>query len=241
MAEAIAEEIAEPRTVYFEARKLLDCKLFLPDSFDPSREYPLVIGLHGYGGSPEGLAGLWTYFPNRDFILAIPEAPYAYPGNGVKMGDKFSWDFKVPDKNLWQKADPWVYEYILRVVGDLQKEYKISTTVLFGFSQGVAYAYAAGFHSEGLVDGLICFGGTFPSPDRYPWLLDEITIKSGAGLRIFIAHGKTDQVISSERSIRAVEKLRGYQCEVEIHLFDGGHMLPKAAVRKAFAWFDISS
>lgn len=231
----------EFQTHYVEAKKLLDCRVYLPEDFDSAREYPLVIALHGYGGSPDIMSGLWTYFDDHDFILALPEAPYAFPGNGVKSGTRFSWDFKGQARDLWQDADPWVYEYILRVAKDLSGEYPVSRTILLGHSQGVAYAYAAAFHSAGAIEGVICFAGRLPETNLYPWLLDEEALRSGSGLRVFIAHGKADPVVADEVSLAAAEKLRKNGCDVEVHLFEGGHVISRAALRRAFEWFGVSA
>ena len=87
---------------------------------------------------------------------------------------------------------------------------------------------------------MICFAGNLPETDLYPWLLDEKTLQAGSDLKVFIAHGKTDRVVADKVSIAAAEKLRRNGCEVEVHLFDGGHVIPRAALRRAFGWFGIS-
>ncbi len=232
---------AAARVHHIPATKLMDCAVYLPEDFDPARPYPLVIGLHGYGGSPHNMAGLWDYYPEHPFILALPEAPYAYAENGVKSGTMFSWDFKGPAPELWPQADPWVYRYVLQVARELRAAYPVSRVILLGHSQGVAYAYAAAFHDQDeLVDGLICFAGTLPDPERFPWLLDQEVLASRPGLPVFVAHGRNDRVVAMERSRRAADRLRGAGCRVEFHHFEGGHTVPPGALEKALRWHGVA-
>ncbi len=222
---------------YFEVVKLESCLLFFPDNFDPDKEYPLIIGLHGNGDSAYNFSGLWSTLKKHELIFAVPESPYSYSNKYGLPTNQYTWSVVSDKKELWERADPPIIKYISDIATTLKSEYKISKTIVLGFSQGAGFAYAAGIRYNHKIDGLICFGGRIVSADKYPWFLSKTEIENNNNLKIYIAHGINDMTISSSegrRSYRTLKKLGYNAC---FKTFDGGHEVPDKILDEAIEWF----
>jgi predicted esterase len=215
---------ASGRVVRVEAPALFKCHVQVPADYDSIKTYPLLVGLHGLGSSPERFIGLWQRFEDPQFICASPQAPYPYPTGG-DLG--YTW-------HLWEaghSATRMSAEYIVRVVESLREDYKIGDVYLFGFSQGCAHAYITGVKYHDLFKGLICFGGWLD--DDY--LLEEM-LEAANNLRVFIAHSPEDRSVVYESGTKARDILQRLGFDVTFHEFEGGHRVPQEPLRKAQKW-----
>jgi len=226
------------QTRYYKVTKLEKCLLFLPDDYDPDKQYPLIIGLHGNGSNAYLFSDLWKYIKDEGVIFAVPQSPYNYATQGGRYTQQCSWSIISNNKNLWEVADPLMIEYFLDITRGISAEYNISKKILFGFSQGVAFAYAAGIKYHDVFDGLICFGGRLPDPGEYPWFLSAADLKSNNDLKIFIAHGTKDPAInpSEARKSNRILKENGYKTRLEI--FEGGHYVLGDVLREGLRWIN---
>jgi len=225
--------------IQVETRKLQGCRIHLPEDYDSTRAYPLVIGLHGFGGNARGFSRIWDYLERHPFIFAVPEAPYALGDPAMESTNQFSWEFRGDDAGLWRSADPWVPEYIAAVADSVAKRYRVGATFIFGFSQGAAYAYATGIRYPGRFAGIICFGGRMPDPRKYEWLLNDEIIKRGSGLKVFIAHGRNDDVIGCDAALESARMLQDRGYDVKTVLFEGGHTIVRGPLLTALEWLEI--
>lgn len=223
---------------YFEVLKLEKCRLFFPDDFDSGKEYPLIIGLHGNGGSSKSFSSLWPVLKKHNVIYAVPESPYYYFDRLGRPSDRFTWSIVSDSSDLWQKADPPISEYISGIARSLKKEYKITNTTILGFSQGAVFAYATGIRYNKDIDGLICFGGRLPDPEKHPWFLSRKELENNNTVKVFVAHGLYDMAISStegRKSYRTLKKL-GYNSRLK--LFNGAHEVADEVLEEAIRWME---
>ena len=227
-------------TIYVDASVLIKCRVIVPENFNPDKNYSLLIGLHGFGGNAENFCSLSSFIESDDIIYVVPEAPYLKNDVGNRKY-QYSWDFRGNNKDLWKKSDPAVMKYIINVVDQMNKTYKIDKNYILGFSQGAAYAYATGIKNTDKIDAVIAFGGRLPDTEKYPWFLSNEDLINGKNLKIFIAHGKNDSAISYKRSNEARKKLSKLNYDVELSLFDGGHVVNKEAFSEALKWIDNTS
>ena len=217
--------------IFTDAEALFECRVQVPENFDPDDNCTLVVGLHGLGGDPDGFMTLWERFADHNFIYATPRAPYPFSvGNRVGYS-WFKWDEN--DDSLWSNSAKLTEAYVAGVVKDLEGRYNVDKVVLLGFSQGCALTYMAGIHNHELFDGLICFGGWLDTD----WL-DEETLETASDLRVFIAHGNEDQICEFEGGIKAWDILESYGYDVTFHEFDGGHRVPEEALQEAEIWMN---
>jgi phospholipase/carboxylesterase len=215
--------------LYFDSPAFFECRIHLPENYDPAKSYPLVVGLHGYGSNPDRFITLWERFANRDFIYASPRAPYPFLV-GEWVG--YSWDVRIHGHRLMtQRATAMTEAYVARVVKELTHRYKAEDVYLLGFSQGCAFAYQAGIKNHELFHGLICFGGWLDTD----WLSEEC-IGAANELRVFIAHGTEDRMVDYESGIAARDYLEEHGYHITFYEFDGAHSVPEDALQEAERW-----
>jgi len=224
------------KTMYLKACKLIQCRIHLPEDFDPAKAYPLVIALHGSAGNAENMATLWRDLRYHDFILVAPEGAYPRGFNPANAWGSYSWEITTRDLNLWRRGDPLTIDYIVETANYISKKFQITDVYLFGFSQGVAYAYTAAIQHPELFRGVVCFAGILPDPQLPYSLLSADQIAASNQLRVFIAHGLRDRAIDISRSHKARDLLEEYGYDVTFKSFNAGHSIGTAALHKAEKW-----
>jgi predicted esterase len=98
-----------------------------PRGHDASVPTPLVIALHGTGGTGRATARAWRAATQRAGALLVAPDALRPAGNG------YSWTFRDESE--------WYVEHLIEKVGE---EYAISEVVLVGFSQGANIAFSMG-------------------------------------------------------------------------------------------------
>lgn len=226
------QKIEESGSVLFiPAKTLLECRIKLPENYDPAQSYPLLIGLHGYGDNNENFIKLYQDFPSRNFIFAVSQAPYEF-GVGSNIG--YSWIPQSDDPAVFDEAVTLTENYVNSVVTYLQNQYNISEIVLMGFSQGCWLTYYTGIRNPLLFKGLLCFGGDLPLD-----LLDDETYENAKDLPIYIVHGENDRRIPIDAGINAASVLKEMGFDVELYIFDGAHEVSKEGLEKGLIWLDF--
>jgi phospholipase/carboxylesterase len=212
----------------FDAEAIRYCRLRLPDDFDPSREYPLLIGLHGLGDNPEHFIRLWEGFETHDFIFAAPQALYPFPVSG-EVG--YSWFMADPATEAGYHSSMVAIAHVISLLDALERDYMISDVFLMGFSQGCTMTWNAGLTHPDRFDGLVGFGGWLDSD-----LLEEALLETGPGFSVFIAHGIDDPVVPFEAGEETFTILSGMGCDADFHAFEGGHTVDRETLAAAEEW-----
>lgn len=157
---------------HVESTVLLNCFVQIPEDYDEETARPLIVGLHGYGSSPDAFIQLWERFDNPDFIYASPQAPYPF-SMGNRLG--YSWENReLEDEELFGRAYMATLGYIISTVEMLKGQFNVSDVYLLGFSQGCAATYITGIKYHDMFNGLICFGG-WPS-NNAKLLIEELEV-----------------------------------------------------------------
>lgn len=224
-----AEDAEKGKLALLEASVYQKCYIQLPNDYDPAKSYTLLVGLHGYGGRPEQFVKLWDRFTEHDFIFASLQAPYAF---SVGSNTGYSWITGLPDdEEFWKQVSTASQDYVSGAIGDLCREYNVSSVYLLGFSQGCTLAYLTGIHHHEIINGIICFAGWLETG-----LLSEDDINAANQLRVFIAHGIHDRMVGLDASYKSRDVLVEHGYVVTLCEFDGAHAVPEEPLQAAEAW-----
>jgi phospholipase/carboxylesterase len=187
-----------------------DGLVYVPAGYRPDQPAPLVLMLHGAGGSAQrGLAPLRDLADEAGLILL------AVDSRGR------SWDVVLgrfgPDVAFIDRALAWTFARYAVDAGRVVAE---------GFSDGASYALSLGIANGDLFTHLPAFSPGFVAAES-----------AGGTPRLFISHGVSDEVLPIDRcSRRIVPLLRQGGYDVRYREFEGGHTVPPDMVREALGW-----
>jgi phospholipase/carboxylesterase len=188
-----------------------DGLLYVPVGYRAEQPCPLVVMLHGAGGSAQG--GISHLQPLADAANLILLA---------SASRRQTWDVIVNDYG------PDV-EYIDLALAQTFRSYAVDPehVAVGGFSDGASYALSLGITNGGLFTHIIAFSPGFMVPTR----------QEGEP-RIYISHGTHDAVLPIDRcSRRLAPQLKRAGYDVLYHEFDGPHTVPADIAREAVEWF----
>ncbi|GEM_PF-1762822 len=204
--------------------------LHRPRGYEPGRAYPLLVALHGNGGSAAGLARALEALAGRPVLVAVPQGAHAKPGGG------FSWFLETADRSLWPAADEAALDRVIRCIRAVAARESVDRVVVFGFSQGATMAYLAGLRHPGLVDGIAAVAGGLPGIGGEGSILRLEQIVRARRVALFLARGTTDPLIGREAFLRqkAFFEERGFRVEAMEH--EGGHQLTGPLLARIWEW-----
>ncbi len=187
-----------------------DGLLYVPASYSASRPAPLVLMLHGAGGSATG--ALRPFRPLADeagLVLVAPES----------RGP--TWDA------IRSSYGPDI-AFIDRVLASVFRRVAVNPDRLTveGFSDGATYALGVGITNGDLFKRVVAF-----SPGFIPM------VEPHARPSIFVSHGTRDPILPIDQcSRRIVPELQRARYSVQYKEFDGPHTVPQEIAREAIAW-----
>lgn len=223
--ETISHKSQNMEIRYFRYTSFLNYGLILPDDYQPSTEYPLLVMLHGLGDTAGNFAGIAVDIKNM--IIVVPETPYAIPA-GNQLG--YSWPITDSDQQINMQSWLLSADYVAELIRELKNEFKIAGTFVFGFSQGACLAYLAGLKYPDMIDAIAPFGG---------WLPDELpdsVIHDALDLKVFIVHGEEDRIVEFQNAESAKQRLDSSGITSKLVSFPGGHHVPFDLFTASLKW-----
>jgi predicted esterase len=187
-----------------------DGLVYVPAGYRPDQPAPLVLMLHGAGGSAErGLAPLRDLADEAGLILLAVDSRLK------------SWDLVIgrfgPDVAFIDRALAWTFARYAVDPGRM---------VVEGFSDGASYALSLGIANGDLFTHVLAFSPGFVAAES-----------AGGSPRFFLSHGVSDPVLAIDRcSRRIVPLLRQGGYDIRYREFEGGHTVPPDIVREALGW-----
>lgn len=225
-------------SLYFESPALFECNMQFPENYNSEKSFPLLISLHGGGGSYKTFKNIWSHFENPQFIMATPQAPYKW-----LMEDKIGYDWSVwPSENLnvMQTALILTSKYIENLIQALTTNYNINDVYLMGFSQGSIITQIAGINNHNLLEGIIILSGPeidHPGKPEIVWP-SEKAVQSANHLRVLIVHGDSDQIVDLSLAIKSRDQYKKIGYDVSLFEFDGGHEINKIEMKAVEKWIN---
>lgn len=184
--------------------------LFVPASYKAERPAPLLVMLHGAGSNPQRVLNFVTALADSMGVMLL--APQSAGMTWDVIRGRYGVDVASIERALSQ------------VLG----RYTVDTTRLAigGFSDGATYALSLGITNGDLFTHVIAFSPGFMVP----------AAQRGEP-RLFVSHGTQDRVLSIDACSREiVRRVRDAGYDVMYREFEGGHTVPTAIAREAFAW-----
>jgi phospholipase/carboxylesterase len=190
----------------------------------------LLVLHHGRGASEHDLLPLADALdPARRLHAVSPRAPLELPGF-----PGFHW-YVVPRVGYPDRETFWAaFDALAGFHDELWQRRGLGPerTVLGGFSMGAVMSYSLALPtSRPRPAGVLAFAGFVPTVDGW-----EADWESRRGLRVFIAHGRNDPVISVDFGRRARDTLASHGLDVEYHESDVQHQLDLRHVAPAVEW-----
>jgi phospholipase/carboxylesterase len=202
----------------------------LPEDYDPSQSYPLVILLHGYGKSAEEFADAVPLIGTHDFIYAIPDGPYATLSGGGLSHLREADDFREDVSSAASSAD-----WVVRVADDAMKHYPIRGNLFWvvGFSQGAALAHTVAAKFPQRVAGYAAHGGYF-----LPRTITEeaLTDEAKSGVKVLITHDPEDKSVPYTEAVFAFNALKKAGVEATLETLASSHRFTPEVGEKVGLW-----
>ncbi len=190
-----------------------DGVLYIPPVHEPDgeRPAPLLLMLHGAGGSGRRAARLLAPFAEQAGCVIL--APDSRGSTWDAVTSKFG-----PDVRFIERA-------LSTTLGRCSIE--SSRIAAAGFSDGATYALGLGRANGRLFSHVLAFSPGFLVPAHLV-----------GSPRIYVSHGRSDEILPIDSCSRAlVPRLRREGYGVQYREFDGRHELPPPVARQAIEWF----
>jgi len=190
----------------------------------------LLVLHHGRGADENDLLGLADVLdPERRLHVATPGGPLTVPGWPGKH-----WYIVprvgYPDPDTFRDA----FDSLTAFHDSLWERTGLapSQTVFGGFSMGSVMSYALGLAGNRPAPaGILAFSGFVPTVEGWqPSLADR------TDTRVFVAHGRQDQVMPVDFGRQARDLLQAGGLSVEYHESDVAHNIDPAHVPAATQW-----
>jgi len=203
---------ARPSGLYpLELGNTRDGLLYVPSGYQANSPAPLILMLHGAGGTARSI--LTPFLPLAESARLLLLAPDSRRQTWDIIVNRFGSDVSFIDRALEQTFHHYAVDPMRLATG--------------GFSDGASYALSLGLTNGDLFTHIVAFSPGFMAPS-----------KRHGSPHIYISHGVHDRVLPIERcSRRIVPELQSDGYDVYYQEFDDGHTVPAPIVRNAFAWF----
>ncbi len=202
--------------------------VILPDDYDASLSYPLVILLHGFGASMRDLAGLAPAISATGYVYLCPNAPISFD---VGMGQAgFGWYTPRSDSAVGEirESERLLDGFFQEAFGEFGSS---AGALLVGFSQGGGMTLRCGIGSPDVFAGL---GALSPSLQE-PRGLDD-RLPASRAQSIFVSHGHHDPLIAIEEARGIKHYLEGAGYAPAYHEYAMGHEISPDALSDLVSW-----
>jgi phospholipase/carboxylesterase len=189
--------------------------LYVPENYDPTRAYPLVMALHG--GSGHGRTFLWSWLRearSRGVILVAPTA----------IGD--TWSLMQPELDS---------ENLTNVLEQIAQDWNVDRThlLLTGMSDGGTFTLLSGLDDASPFTHLAPVAASF-----HPLLLTMAEPVRVTGLPVYLVHGALDWMFPVSIARTAHRALTAAGARVTYReIADLSHTYPRDENAAMLDWF----
>jgi phospholipase/carboxylesterase len=157
---------------------------FLPTGYEANYPYPLLVFLHGHGGSEQQVLQMAPQLSRRNYICIALRGPHTMDPRPDGR-PAFTWGRDCCN-------DTGIEDYVLHAVQQTRRNYHIHTERIYlaGFCEGATLAYSLALSMPQRFAGIISLNGTMPGRGGPLLRMDEVR-----HLRVLIGHGIANSVI----------------------------------------------
>jgi len=191
--------------------------MYVPEDYTPERSRPLIMALHGGGGT--GRAFLWTWLRNARTRGAVLVAP-------TSVGA--TWALSGPDGDTPNLA---------RILDGVRGGWNIDPTrlLLTGMSDGGTFTYVSGLEAASPFTHLAPVSASF-----HPMIAQMADPDRMRGLPIFLTHGALDWMFSIDVARGADAALRAAGADVTYReIGDLSHAYPTEINPQILDWLGV--
>ncbi len=202
----------------------------LPDGYDSTKTYPLVVAIHGYGDHMGAYVGTNSQLCPEGAIGLYPESPFPFENEGSIGWTWWLWADSASGMSQ-QSTKEQSINWILSCIGRVKAKYRVDTSAVFlyGFSQGGMLTYEIGTRYPGLFRGLIPAGGLldykFDSLHQFDTLCRRLPLRA--------LHGAYDSLVEFGADQASVDTLKNRGMPAELFRYPAKHELTKEMMEDA--------
>ncbi|HSD52490.1 MAG TPA: hypothetical protein VLG48_13890 [Candidatus Methylomirabilis sp.] len=209
--------------------------LHVPDPPPGGRGYPLLVALHGYGGTKESMLALARRICGDRCAIASLQGPHqhtqrrrGHPGGTRAVRIAFGWG------TMHNSAENQTlhHEFIRRVTRVVSRTHRIDRRKIFllGFSQSVGLNYRFAFTYPNTIRGVVGVCGGIPGD----WETSRKYRRSGTD--ILHLSGTKDPFYPLERVRTFKAALERRSASVEHHFLPVGHIFSRRCLPTIRRW-----
>ncbi|MDA3630537.1 alpha/beta hydrolase [Saccharopolyspora sp. WRP15-2] len=187
-----------------------------------SADAPVLLLLHGTGGSPEDLMGLANEI-SPDSALLAPAGPVSE--NGMARWFRRLREGVFDHEDVVVRADQ-LADFVLGARSDYGLDERRMVAV--GFSNGANIAAATALLRPDAITEVVAFAAMLPVPE--PPAVDL------SGTRVLLSNGTRDPMAPEESAKELVAEFEQRSAEVTAHWHPGGHQITAEGVQAARNW-----
>ena len=200
-------------------------RTFLPTGYEPNYPYPLLVFLHGHGGSEEQILRLAPQLSRRNYICIGLRGPRAL---GLRDNGRPAYSWGLEGHN-----DARIEEYVFRAVEQTRRHFHVHSERIYlaGFHEGATLAYRLGMLFPERFAGIIALNGVMPRRGGPLLRLPEVR-----RLRVLIGHGIANAVVPLELARQDFRLLYTAGLSVRMHTYAANHRIHCDMLRDINRW-----
>jgi phospholipase/carboxylesterase len=202
----------------------------LPDNYDSTRTYPLIVAIHGYGDHMGAYVGTNSQLCPEGAIGLYPESPFPFENEGSIGWTWWLWADSASGMSQ-QSTKQQSIDWILSCMDKVEAKYPVDKhyVFLFGFSQGGMLTYEIGVRYPERFRGLIPAGGLldykFDSLHQFDTLCRHLPLRA--------LHGAYDSTVEFNADQASNDTLRNRGMPAELLRYPAKHELTKEMTEDA--------
>ena len=200
-------------------------RTFLPTGYEPNYPYPLLVFLHGHGGSEEQILRLAPQLSRRNYICIglRGSRSLGLRDNGFPA---YSWGNEG-------RSDTDIEEYVFRAIEQTRRHYHVHSERIYlaGYHEGATLAYRLGMTYPERFAGIISLNGAMAREGRPLLRLPDVR-----RLRVLIGHGVANKVVPVEMARQDFRLLYTAGLSIHMHTYAVNHGIDLDMLRDINRW-----